>query len=489
MPEHNRARQCAVDAFKAIVGDRWVIDEPAALVPYECDALFHLCERPMAVVLPADEDEVCQVLRYCAQHRIAVTPRGAGTSLSGGATPVSGSVVLGLNRLRAVTVLAAAGQALAGPGVRNVAVSEHAQPHGLFFAPDPSSQSACTIGGNVAENAGGVHCVKYGLTVNNLLGVRMVDGAGQVLDLGSAALDTPGFDFLSLLTGSEGLLGLITQARLRLLPVPSKIRVLLGFFSTPRDTCNAVTAIIGAGIVPAGLEIMDNASLIAADSYSPGLKLRTDAGGALLCELDGQAAEIAAWTEQIQVIFRQHGLLELRQADEQHERLELWAARKNILPALLRTARDVYVADCVVPRRLLGEVLDRINQMAAEAAIEVVQSFHAGDGNLHSVLRYDSRNQGEEARAMALADRIMALALEAGGSISGEHGIGTEKLHGMCWQFGAHELEVFAQIRTLFDPHSILNPGKAIPTLHRCAELGGMHIHEGQMAHPDLPRF
>ncbi|MBA6098435.1 FAD-binding protein [Pseudomonas juntendi] len=489
MPEHNRARQCAVDAFKAIVGDRWVIDEPAALVPYECDALFHLCERPMAVVLPADEDEVCQVLRYCAQHRIAVTPRGAGTSLSGGATPVSGSVVLGLNRLRAVTVLAAAGQALAGPGVRNVAVSEHAQPHGLFFAPDPSSQSACTIGGNVAENAGGVHCVKYGLTVNNLLGVRMVDGAGQVLDLGSAALDTPGFDFLSLLTGSEGLLGLITEARLRLLPVPSKIRVLLGFFSTPRDTCNAVTAIIGAGIVPAGLEIMDNASLIAADSYSPGLKLRTDAGGALLCELDGQAAEIAAWTEQIQVIFRQHGLLELRQADEQHERLELWAARKNILPALLRTARDVYVADCVVPRRLLGEVLDRINQMAAEAAIEVVQSFHAGDGNLHSVLRYDSRNQGEEARAMALADRIMALALEAGGSISGEHGIGTEKLHGMCWQFGAHELEVFAQIRTLFDPHSILNPGKAIPTLHRCAELGGMHIHVGQMAHPDLPRF
>ncbi|WP_236184654.1 FAD-linked oxidase C-terminal domain-containing protein [Pseudomonas juntendi] len=489
MPEHNRARQCAVDAFKAIVGDRWVIDEPAALVPYECDALFHLCERPMAVVLPADEDEVCQVLRYCAQHRIAVTPRGAGTSLSGGATPVSGSVVLGLNRLRAVTVLAAAGQALAGPGVRNVAVSEHAQPHGLFFAPDPSSQSACTIGGNVAENAGGVHCVKYGLTVNNLLGVRMVDGVGQVLDLGSAALDTPGFDFLSLLTGSEGLLGLITEARLRLLPVPSKIRVLLGFFSTPRDTCNAVTAIIGAGIVPAGLEIMDNASLIAADSYSPGLKLRTDAGGALLCELDGQAAEIAAWTEQIQVIFRQHGLLELRQADEQHERLELWAARKNILPALLRTARDVYVADCVVPRRLLGEVLDRINQMAAEAAIEVVQSFHAGDGNLHSVLRYDSRNQGEEARAMALADRIMALALEAGGSISGEHGIGTEKLHGMCWQFGAHELEVFAQIRTLFDPHSILNPGKAIPTLHRCAELGGMHIHEGQMAHPDLPRF
>ncbi|HCV38071.1 MAG TPA: FAD-binding oxidoreductase, partial [Pseudomonas sp.] len=298
-----------------------------------------------------------------------------------------------------------------------------------------------------------------------------------------------GFDFLSLLTGSEGLLGLITEARLRLLPVPSKIRVLLGFFSTPRDTCNAVTAIIGAGIVPAGLEIMDNASLIAADSYSPGLKLHTDAGGALLCELDGQAAEIAAWTEQIQVIFRQHGLLELRQADEQHDRLELWTARKNILPALLRTARDVYVADCVVPRRLLGEVLDRINQMAAEAAIEVVQSFHAGDGNLHSVLRYDSRNQGEEARAMALADRIMALALEAGGSISGEHGIGTEKLHGMCWQFGAHELEVFAQIRTLFDPHSILNPGKAIPTLHRCAELGGMHIHEGQMAHPDLPRF
>ena len=479
----------AIAAFRAIVGDRWVVDEPAALVPYECDALFHLCERPMAVVLPADEEEVCKVLRYCAHHRIVVTPRGAGTSLSGGATPVTGSVVLGLNRLRSISILPEAGQALVGPGVRNVMVSEHAQAHGLFFAPDPSSQSACTVGGNLAENAGGVHCVKYGLTVNNVVGARLVDGSGSVLDLGGSSLDAPGFDFLSLITGSEGLLGLITEARLRLLPVPSKVRVLLAFFLTPRDTCDSVTSIISAGIVPAGLEVMDNASLIAADSYSPGLRLRTDAGGALLCELDGQPAEIESWTDQIKAIFKQHSLLELRQADDQHERLELWSARKNILPALLRTARDVYVADCVVPRRLLGEVLDRINQMAADASIEVVQSFHAGDGNLHSVLRYDSRNGGEEERAMALADRIMALALEAGGSISGEHGIGTEKLHGMCWQFRADEIDIFAQIRKLFDPHSILNPGKAIPTLHRCAELGGMHIHEGQMPHPDLPRF
>ncbi|MFG0863104.1 FAD-linked oxidase C-terminal domain-containing protein [Pseudomonas sp. CJQ_13] len=483
------AKSSAIAAFRRVVGDRWVIDEPAALAPYECDALFHLSELPMAVVLPADEEEACQVLRYCAQHHIAVTPRGAGTSLSGGATPVTGSVVLGLNRLRSISVLQDAGQAVVGPGVRNVVVSEQAQAHGLFFAPDPSSQSACTIGGNVAENAGGVHCVKYGLTVNNVLGVRMVNGSGQVLELGGASLDSPGFDFLSLITGSEGLLGLITEARLRLLPLPSKVRVLLAFFSTPRDTCDAVTSIIAAGIVPAGLEVMDNASLIAADSYSPALRLRTDAGGALLCELDGQPAEIESWTVQIQEIFKRHSLLELRQADDQHERLELWSARKNILPALLRTARDVYVADCVVPRRLLGEVLDRINEMANDASIEVVQSFHAGDGNLHSVLRYDSRNEGEEERAMELADRIMALALEAGGSISGEHGIGTEKLHGMCWQFGVDELDVFAKIRELFDPHSILNPGKAIPTLHRCAELGGMHIHEGQMPHPDLPRF
>ncbi|MNB89282.1 putative FAD-linked oxidoreductase [compost metagenome] len=490
MTEHKDLKiSKAIAAFRSIVGKEWVINESAAMAPYECDALFHLCERPMAVVLPANEAEVCEVLRYCAEQRIAVTPRGAGTSLSGGATPVSNSVVIGLNRLRTISLLPAACQVVVGPGVRNIVVSEFAEGDGLFFAPDPSSQSACTIGGNLAENAGGVHCIKYGLTVNNIFGARIIDGAGNILELGGAALDTPGFDFLSLITGSEGLLGLITEARLRVLPLPTKVRVLLAFFSSTRKTCDAVTSIIAAGIVPAGLEVMDNASLRAANRYSPGLQLRIDAGGALLCELDGVPAEIESWTEQIKGIFEKHDLLEVRQADDQQERLDLWSARKNILPALLRTARDVYVADCVVPRRLLGQVLDRINEMAEEASIEIVQSFHAGDGNLHSVLRYDSRNKGEEVRAMDLADRIMALALEVGGSISGEHGIGTEKLHGMCWQFGTDELEVFSQIRQLFDPHSILNPGKAIPTLHRCAELGGMHIHDGKMLHSDLPRF
>jgi glycolate oxidase len=475
--------------LRRIVGDAWVLTGDEAVAPYECDALFHLQQRPHAVVLPGSEDEVAAVVRLCAQVHMPLVPRGAGTSLSGGALPVAGGIVLSLNRLRQLVVEVAARSALVGPGVRNLVVSQTAQPERLFFAPDPSSQSASTVGGNIAENAGGVHCVKYGLTVHNVLGARVVTGEGEVLELGGAALDAPGLDLLALLHGSEGLLGLVSQARLRLLPMPAATRVLLAFFPTLTATCEAVSAVIAAGLVPAGLEVMDQASLQAADGYAPALALRTEAGGALLCELDGEPDEVQRASELVCALCQTLGVVELRQADDEASRNTLWAARKNILPALLRSARDVYVADCVVPRHALARVLDEVMARAAHHRIEVVQSFHAGDGNLHSVLRYDSEVPGEEERAMAPANENMQLALAHGGSISGEHGIGTEKLHGMCWQFGADELDVFRRLRAVFDPSGILNPGKAIPELHRCAEFGGMHIRAGAMPHPDLPRF
>lgn len=476
-------------ALVAIVGAQWVLSGDEAVAPYECDALFHLRQRPRAVVLPGSEAEVQAVVQLCAREGIAIVPRGAGTSLSGGAMPVAEGIVMSLNRMKDLTIDATTRQAQAGPGVRNIVVSQKASPSGLFFAPDPSSQSASTIGGNIAENAGGVHCVKYGLTVNNVTALRVVTGTGELLELGGGSLDQPGLDLMALVTGSEGLLGLVTEAKLRLLPAPPHVRVLLGFFPSLSATCEAVTKIIAQGIVPAGLEVMDQESLVAANGYSPALSLRVEAGGAILCELDGERADVDDATQRVRSVFESLHVLETRQADDEIARQGLWAARKNILPALLRTARDVYVADCVVPRRMLAQVLTDITRAGQEQGIDVVQSFHAGDGNLHSVLRYDSSKSGEEERAMALANTILKLAIDAGGTVSGEHGIGTEKLHGMCWQFTSDELDVFHQIRAVFDPRGILNPGKAVPTLHRCAEFGGMHIRSGEMPHADLPRF
>ncbi|MFJ3055340.1 FAD-linked oxidase C-terminal domain-containing protein [Herbaspirillum sp. NPDC087042] len=478
-----------IDALCAIVGPQWVLSDPETVAPYECDALFHLQQRPLAVVLPGSEEEVAALVALCVRAGIALVPRGAGTSLSGGATPVAEGIVMAMNRLRQLMVDPLARQALAQPGVRNIVVSQEAAGEGLFFAPDPSSQVASTIGGNIAENAGGVHCVKYGLTVHNLAGLRMVGGEGQVLALGEGSLDQPGLDLLALVCGSEGLLGLVTQARLRLLPTPQAVRVLLGFFPDIEATCDAVSRIIAAGIVPAGLEIMDQASLQAAHRYSPILALRIEAAGALLCELDGEADDIEEATTQIRTIFRALGVIETRQADDETQRTQLWAARKNVLPALLRSASDLYVADCTVPRRVLSRVLQRIMALSDEHGIAVAQSFHAGDGNLHPVLFYDSAVAGEEERALRLADAILREVLAEGGTVSGEHGIGSEKLHGMCWQFSADELDLFHRLRAAFDPHGLFNPGKAIPTLHRCAEFGAMQVARDALPFPELPRF
>ncbi len=482
-------QQTFLAALRDIVGSQWLLADAESVAPYECDALFHLQQRPLAVVLPANEQEVAALVQLCAREEVAIVPRGAGTSLSGGATPVASGIVMALNRLKRISIDANARQALAQPGVRNIVVSQRAAGDGLFFAPDPSSQVASTIGGNVAENAGGVHCVKYGLTVHNLVAARMVTGQGQVLTLGEGSLDQPGLDLLALVCGSEGLLGLVTDTRLRLLPVPRAVRVLLGFFPSIGAACDAVSRIIAEGIVPAGLEIMDQASLQAAHRFSPTLGLRIEAAAALLCELDGEAEEIDDATARIRAIFQSLAVMEVRQADDEAQRAQLWAARKNVLPALLRSASDLYVADCTVPRRALSRVLTRVLSLSDEYGIAVAQSFHAGDGNLHPVLFYDSAVPGEEERALQLADAILQAVLAEGGTVSGEHGIGSEKLHGMCWQFSPEELDLFASLRKVFDPHGLFNPGKAIPTLHRCAEFGGMHVMRDAIPFPGLPRF
>ena len=331
-----------VQALASIVGSDWVLAGDEAVAPFECDALFHVQARPLAVVLPADETQVIAIVRFCASQRIPIVPRGAGTSLSGGATPVEGGVVISLNRLKSLEINAQSRLARSGPGVRNLKVSTQAEPFGLFFAPDPSSQSASTIGGNIAENAGGVHCVKYGLTVNNVVAARVVTGDGELLELGRGSLDRPGLDILSLINGSEGLLGLVTEAELKLLPLPQTTQVLLAFFPTIRATCVAVTDIIGDGIVPAGLEVMDSASICAADGYSPSLHLRTDAGGALLCELDGELTDIEETVERVMAIFAEHAAVEVRHAKDAVQRRALWSARKNILPTRCYEAPRTY---------------------------------------------------------------------------------------------------------------------------------------------------
>ncbi len=478
-----------LDALRRQLPAAAILLEPEQTSPFECDALFHLHQRPLAVLLPENEAQVAAVLRLCAGFGVPLVPRGAGTGLSGGAQPQPEGIVMSVNRLKAIEIEPLLAQAQVQPGRTNLSVSQAAQPHGLFFAPDPSSQLASSIGGNIAENAGGVHCVKYGLTVHNVLGLRLALSGGEVLSLGEGSLDLPGYDLPALVSGSEGLLGIVTQARLRLLPVPAAVSVLLAFFPTIAGAADAVSAIVMNGITAAGLEIMDRRSLAAANGFAPELALDLEAGAALLCELDGSAEEVAAATAAVDALLRDMGARDIRRADDEHERAALWKARKSILPALLRSTSDLYVCDCTVPRAKLGAAIDAINAVAAKHGIEIAHSFHAGDGNLHPTLLYDARNPGEEERAHRASNEIMKLVLDLGGTISGEHGVGSEKLDGMCMQFGADELDIFQGLKHAFDPAGILNPGKAVPALHRCAEFGAMHMHAKSATMPGINRF
>ncbi|HHH35380.1 MAG TPA: FAD-binding protein [Gammaproteobacteria bacterium] len=478
-----------LSALKAALPAGRVIHDAEALRPYECDALSVKRQRPWLACLPDNMEELRAILRLCRDWQVPVVARGAGTGLSGGALPVEGGVLIGLARFDRILEIDPANRtARVEPGVRNIRISEAAAPHGLYYAPDPSSQIACTIGGNVAENAGGVHCLKYGLTVHNVLGLKVLTMEGELLEIGGQALDTPGYDLLALFTGSEGLLGIIVEITVRLLPRPEGVTVLLAAYSNIASAASTVSAILAAGIVPAGLELMDGLAIQAAEDYVHAGYPR-DAAAILLCELDGGRTELEAQVTALEDILRRGGATSIQKADTEAERRRLWAGRKAAFPAAGRLAPDYYCMDGTIPRRRLAEVLERITEWSVEYGLRVANVFHAGDGNLHPLILYDATRPGELEKAEAFGARILELCVAAGGSITGEHGVGVEKLDGMCVQFGKHELAQFHQIKDALDPSGLLNPGKAVPTLHRCAELGAMHVHGGQLPFPELERF
>jgi len=458
-------------------------------VAFECDALTAHRRIPDLVALPGNLEEVLAVVSACRRHGVAVVARGAGTGLSGGALPVEGGLLLVLSRLNRILELDPARRlARVEPGVTNLSISEAAAPHGLYYAPDPSSQVACTIGGNVAENSGGVHCLKYGLTVHNLLEVKVVTVDGDLLVLGGETGESPGLALLALLTGSEGLLGVVVEVTVRLLPVPERVELILAAFPEVAQCAAAVRRIVASGIVPAGLEMMDAPAIRAAEAFARcGYPL--DAAALLLCEVDGLETDVALQLERTQAILRECGAGSVRVAGGAEERRRMWSGRKSAFPAVGRLAPDYYCMDGTIPRRHLPQVLERIEAMSREYRLPVANVFHAGDGNLHPLIMFDAGNGDELQRAERFGADILELCVAVGGTVTGEHGVGVEKLGPMCTQFGAAELEAFHAVKRAFDPRGLLNPGKAVPTLARCADYGALRVHGGKLPFPHLPRF
>jgi glycolate oxidase len=443
----------------------------------------------MVVVLPESIEQVQAVMQLCYQEGVPVVARGAGTGLSGGALPLGDGVLLSLAKFNQILEIDTENlAAVVQPGVRNLAISEAAAPHGLYYAPDPSSQIACSIGGNVAENSGGVHCLKYGLTVHNILKLKLVSVEGELYEVGAEALDSPGFDFLALMTGSEGMLGIIVEITVKLLPIPERAQALLAAFDDIEQAGNAVAAIIASGIIPAGLEMMDNPSIRAAEDFAHA-GYPVDAEAILICELDGTNAEVSSDVMQVRELLLSSGATDVRTAENEQQRQLFWKGRKSAFPAVGRISPDYYCMDGTIPRKQLGTVLRRIGEMSDEYGLRVANVFHAGDGNLHPLVLYDANQPGELDRAEDLGGAILELCVAVGGTITGEHGVGVEKLNQMCVQFNTPELEQLHAIKAAFDPQTLLNPGKAVPTLHRCAEFGAMHVHHGELPHPEIPRF
>jgi glycolate oxidase len=468
---------------------RCLLSHPEDLRPYECDALSAYRRLPLVVVLPETPDQVRATLQSCNELRIPVVARGAGTGLSGGALPLTDGVLLSLARFNRILDIDVDNRtARVEPGVTNLSISKAAEPFGLYYAPDPSSQIACSIGGNVAENAGGVHCLKYGLTVHNIQKLEILTIEGEPLTIGSQALDSPGYDLLALLTGSEGLLGVITEVTVKLLAKPETAQVILAAFDCVESAAAAVTAVIASGILPAGLELLDNPAIRAVERYVH-TGYPEEAAAILLCELDGTREEVAAQVERTRAVFIRAGAVDLRVSRDEAERQRFWAGRKAAFPAMGRLSPDYYCMDGTIPRRHLAKVLAEIGVLSATYGLPVCNVFHAGDGNLHPLILYDANRPGELERTEELGGKILELCVAVGGTITGEHGVGLEKINQMCVQFNADELAQFHAVKQAFDPHGLLNPGKAIPTLHRCAEFGALHVHHGHLPHPELERF
>lgn len=466
-----------------------ILDTDEELRPYECDGLSAYRQLPWLVVLPETIEQVQAIMRLCCQNKIPVVARGAGTGLSGGALPHEKGVLLSLAKFKQILGIDPVNRtACVQPGVRNLAISEAVKSHGLYYAPDPSSQIACSIGGNVAENSGGVHCLKYGLTVHNILKLKLVTVDGELITIGGDTLDSPGYDLLALLSGSEGMLGIIVEVTVRLLPLPERAQVVLAAFDDVIKAGSAVAKIIAAGIIPAGLEMMDKLAIQAAEDFVHA-GYPTDAEAILLCEIDGTNEEVSEHIMAVRELFLQCGATEVRTASSEEERIAFWKGRKSAFPAVGRISPDYYCMDGTIPRKQLPTVLHEIGVLSRHYELPVANVFHAGDGNLHPLILYDANKPGELEKTEEFGGKILELCVEVGGTITGEHGVGMEKLNQMCVQFKPLELQQFHAVKHAFDPDELLNPGKAVPTLHRCAEFGAMHVHHGELKFPELERF
>ena len=478
-----------IDRLRTLVPARCVIAAEDELRPYETDGLTAYRQLPLIVVLPETTEQVSKVLAYCHAEGIKVVPRGAGTGLSGGALPLADAITLGLGKFNRILDIDFDNRAVrAQPGVTNLGITKAVEHEGFYYAPDPSSQIACTIGGNVAENSGGVHCLKYGVTTNNLLGLEIVMMDGTVLKLGGEYLDSEGYDLIGLLTGSEGLLGVITEVTVRILKKPETARALLLGFESSEAAGDCVGRVISAGIIPGGMEMMDKRAIHAVEDFvHAGYPLDVEA--LLIVELDGPETEVEELMERVTKIAEESGAVYNRASESEEQRLRFWAGRKNAFPAVGRISPDYYCMDGTIPRRALPKVLARMSELSREFSLDVANVFHAGDGNLHPLILYDANKEGELERAEDLGNEILKLCVEVGGVLTGEHGVGVEKRDLMGAMFSEEDLKQQQRVKCAFDPDALLNPGKVFPVLHRCAELGRMHIHKGQVPFPDLPRF
>jgi glycolate oxidase len=478
-----------VRALRGLVPAENVVDEPLRLAAYETDALTAYRQQPLAVVLPETTAEVAAILRYAHRESVKIVPRGAGTSLSGGAIPAADAIVVALGKFNRIIDIDYANRCVVAQcGVTNLAISHAVAERGFYYAPDPSSQIACTIGGNVAENSGGVHCLKYGLTTNNVLGVELVTPDGEVVRLGGRHLDSGHYDLLGLTVGSEGLIGIVTEATVRILRRPQTARALLIGFAEVEAAGACVAAIIAEGIIPGGMEMMDRPAIHAAEAFvNVGYPLDVEA--LLIVELDGPQVEVDALIERVSAIAAAHGATNVRASVDESERLAFWAGRKAAFPAVGRLSPDYYCMDGTIPRRELPRVLRAMNEMSARYGLRVANVFHAGDGNLHPLILYDANRPDELEKAEEFGSEILRLCVDVGGVLTGEHGVGLEKRDLMSYQFNAVDLEVQHRVKRAFDPESRFNPGKVFPTLTRCAELGREHVHAGAERFADLPRF
>ena len=492
-PPQRKDRQKIIRLLAAVFPDktssRQLLFETEDLRPYECDALSAYQVMPLAVAIPDSIEQIKAILALCYENEVPVVARGAGTGLSGGALPVEGGILLSLAKFKEIIDIDTENHtAVVQPGVRNLAISEAVKEFGLYYAPDPSSQIACSIGGNVAENAGGVHCLKYGLTVHNIIKLKVLTMDGDELTIGCDALDSPGYDLLALLTGSEGMLAIITEITVKLLPIPAVAKVMMASFDDIAVAGQAVSDVIAKGIIPAGLELMDNAAIKAADDFVHA-GYPHDAAAILLCEIDGTVEEVGDQLNRAEEILKQSGATQIQIARDEAQRAQFWAGRKAAFPAVGRLSPDYYCMDGTIPRHQIANVLKRISDLSQEYGQTVVNVFHAGDGNLHPLILFDANNEGELERTEELGGKILDFCVEVGGTITGEHGVGIEKINQMCGQFNSNEITQFHAIKTAFDEKGLLNPGKNIPTLQRCAEFGAMHVHHGEIPFPELERF